>query len=1053
MKYNTGLKSALLASSGLILLMASTMNAGAQNVSVSGENALVENPCRHPGVVFPIVTVPEPCATVTYTPLAPYNDPTFTLNDYYKTGIIIGKDGHGEIEITDGGVAKTAHLVIGNEEGASGSVIISGAGSEYANYSSTTVGNAGSGELIIRDGGIYRHINTDHFYVGYEETSDGNIEVSGVSSTGQRSSLIVRNRIYFGNHSNATMSILDGGLVSAEYTTIIGEGPNSNSSILVSGVNSASGYSSTFEVLHNQLWVGWGGKGELKVADGGFVKVQDGIQVGGEETGVGLLHVGGVNEATGRRSTVNANVLNLGYYGDGVGVVVDGGRVDVNNLVLSRFINSKGTLSIGNESGDGSVDSTVSVSANANIGYLDEGHLNVFSGGFLTIGGNLLAGDQLSGKGIINVLGPKSNISANGDLILGGHGTGDLSLSNGGTVNAGAIVMARDSTGKGTINIGVGGLGGTLNTSTITGGLGEATINFNHIDDLDFTPEMTGGLTVNQMNIGTTTLASNNTYSGLTTISAGALKAGGANVFSANSDHAVDELGMLDMSGYSQTLRSLNNAGFVRFGGDGGTVLDVAQTYSGNGGTIEFNTVLGDDTSVTDKMIAAATDGASFIRVRNAGGSGAQTKEGIRLIEVGDTLSTGTFSLLGDYVFEGDQAVVGGAYAYRLYQGGTSDPDNGHWYLRSSLKPEDPVDPTDPEDPETPERPERPERPLYQPGVPLYESYPQALLGLNGLATLQQRVGDRYWSGNGNRVISQGADTIEYYAPAEEAGPYTDGNGVWGRIEGAHNRVNPKFSTSLADHSQNVFRMQAGVDMLLGENMDGMLIGGVFAHYVHGKTKVRSIYGHGDISTDGYGFGGSLTWYGNEGFYVDGQAQATWYASDLTSTLANTGLVSGNKGFGYALSLETGKRFAITPEWSVTPQAQLTYSNVDFDSFHDVWNAHVSLDKGSDLKGRLGVALDHEASWQNDAGLTDRAHIYGLANLYYGFTSGARVNVASTMFTQEQMRLWGGLGLGGSYNWNDDKYSIYGEGEIKTSLNSFGDSYTLKGNIGFRVKW
>ncbi|MFC5386310.1 autotransporter outer membrane beta-barrel domain-containing protein [Aquamicrobium segne] len=467
-----------------------------------------------------------------------------------------------------------------------------------------------------------------------------------------------------------------------------------------------------------------------------------------------------------------------------------------------------------------------------------------------------------------------------------------------------------------------------------------------------------------------------------------------------------------------------------------GDIFTVNGSYSaGASSVIEMDVALGDDLSEKDFLqINGNTAGNGLVQVFNAGGLGAQTDDGIKIIDV-NGLSAATFSLLGDYVFEGDQAVVGGAYAYRLYQGAASDLDDGHWYLRSSLIPTDP------------------ETPLYQPGVPVYESYAQSLLGLNGLNTLQQRVGNRFWSGDGNRVIAQGADTIGGYAPAEEAGTYADGNGVWGRIEGAHNKVDPKFSSSGTDYSQNVFKMQAGVDMALSEAESGTLIGGVFAHYTHGKTNVRSIYGDGTISTDGYGFGGSLTWYGNEGFYVDGQGQVTWYDSDLASTLAHTGLVSGNKGFGYALSLETGKRFAITPEWSLTPQAQLTYSNVDFDSFRDVWNTHISLDRGSRFEGRLGLSLDHESSWQNAAGMTDRAHVYGIANLYYGFSEGTRVNVANTQFSQKQERLWGGLGVGGSYNWNDDKYSIYGEGLVNTSLNNFGDSYTLKGNVGFRVKW
>jgi fibronectin-binding autotransporter adhesin len=57
---------------------------------------------------------------------------------------------------------------------------------------------------------------------------------------------------------------------------------------------------------------------------------------------------------------------------------------------------------------------------------------------------------------------------------------------------------------------------------------------------------------------------------------------------------------------------------------------------------------------------------------------------GTKIVDVGGT-SAGGFSLLGDYVFEGDQAVVAGAYAYRLYQGGASTPADGDWYLRSAL--------------------------------------------------------------------------------------------------------------------------------------------------------------------------------------------------------------------------------------------------------------------------------------------------------------------------------------------------------------------------------
>ena len=510
-------------------------------------------------------------------------------------------------------------------------------------------------------------------------------------------------------------------------------------------------------------------------------------------------------------------------------------------------------------------------------------------------------------------------------------------------------------------------------------------------------------------------------------------------------------LGVSDGTGTNAITGSVSNAGGISLAGTGaGDILTISGDYSSDNGVIGIDTELGDDNSATDRVdITGNTSGSGILAVNNVGGAGAQTDEGIEVITVGGS-SDGQFTLAGNYDYNGQPAVVAGAYAYQLYKGDKSGDNTKNWYLRSELKPVEPTPDPDPTlDPDT-----NPEQHLYQAGVPVYEAYPQALLGMNGVSTLQQRIGNRVWMGSGNHVVAQGADTVASpYAAAEDAGTAINGNGVWGRIEGAHNRIEPRFSTSGTDYYQNVFKIQAGLDGILAENEAGMLIGGITVHYAHGKTTVSSPSGDGDISTDGYGFGGTLTWYGDNGFYLDGQAQATWYRSDLNSVTAKAGLGDGNHGFGYALSLEGGKRIAFDEAWSLTPQAQLVYSSVDFDDFTDPFGADVSLDRGDSLQGRLGLTLDHETSWQNANGMLDRLHVYGIANLYYEFLEGTKIDVAGVSFASEKDRLWGGLGLGGAYNWNDDKYSIYGEGMVNTSLNNFGDSYTVKGNVGFRVKW
>ncbi|MBW9055552.1 autotransporter outer membrane beta-barrel domain-containing protein [Rhizobium mesosinicum] len=480
----------------------------------------------------------------------------------------------------------------------------------------------------------------------------------------------------------------------------------------------------------------------------------------------------------------------------------------------------------------------------------------------------------------------------------------------------------------------------------------------------------------------------------------------------------ITNLGTLGGSG--TIIGDVTSSGTVAPGNSIGT-LTINGDYTGNGGTLAIESVLGGDASATDRLVVTGnTSGATNVRVTNLGGSGAQTVEGIKIVDVGGT-SAGSFSLLGDFVFQGDQAVIGGAYAYRLYQNGISTPADGDWYLRSAL-----VDPA---------APGAAAGPLYQPGVPLYEAYPQLLLALNGLSTLQQRVGDRYWRDDG------------------KATPASRPDNIWLRTEGAHARLEPDSSTTVDSYDYDLFKLEGGLDGELYQDQSGRLIGGLTVHYGTISGDIDSLYGNGDTDTTGLGFGATLTWYGDNGFYADAQSQITWYDTDLKSDLVDGAMESGNNGFGYALSLEAGRRFAASGPWSITPQAQLIYSSVDFDRFNDRFGARVSLDDGNSLVGRLGVALDREETVARADGRTARAKVYGIANLYGEFLDGTAVDVSGTGFENKSDPVWAGLTLGGAYTWNDERYSLYGEVAAKSSLKDFGDSYAISGTAGLRVKW
>jgi len=136
---------------------------------------------------------------------------------------------------------------------------------------------------------------------------------------------------------------------------------------------------------------------------------------------------------------------------------------------------------------------------------------------------------------------------------------------------------------------------------------------------------------------------------------------------------------------------------------------------------------------------------------------------------------------------------------------------------------------------------------------------------------------------------------------------------------------------------------------------------------------------------------------------------------------------------------EAGQKVALGNEWSLTPQAQLAYSSIDFDGFTDPFGANVSLRQGDSLKGRLGVATNYD----ND---TAGRHVYGIANLTYEFLDGTSVAVSGTDLSFEQQRFGGELGLGGTYKWADGKYALHGEALASTS---FAGGYGFKGTIGF----
>jgi fibronectin-binding autotransporter adhesin len=607
-----------------------------------------------------------------------------------------------------------------------------------------------------------------------------------------------------------------------------------------------------------------------------------------------------------------------------------------------------------------------------------------------------------------------------GTLVL----TGANTYSGGTDVHAGTLQVANDGNlglASGSLSIDEATLHttGSFVTSRTVGLGGAAIIDTDDGTTLTFNSGIGGTGSLTKAGAGTLVLGGASSYSGATTVSGGTLSAAMSGAFNASSAFTVQQAGTLDLGGHAQTVASLTHAGTVNFGAAPGATLTVQGDYVGQGGTLNFNTALGDDTSATDQLVVAgSTSGNTTVHVNNVGGAGAQTTQGIKLIDV-QGASNGSFALQGDYVFQGDQAVVAGAYAYRLYKGTDANASDGDWYLRSVLLDGSGTTTTPP---------------LYQPGVPLYEAYAGILQQINAPESLFQRTGNRVWAGD------------------EVADNMSPGEGLWMRVESGDQTIKPDITTSGTNYDISAWKSEAGIDATVSEGESGKLVAGGTLQYGRYQSNASSVYGQGRLKTNAYGVGGSLTWYGENNFYVDGQVRWTSFDTDLRSTTLAQLLKDDNKGSGYVAGVEVGQRLRLGDQWSLVPQAQVSYGNAEFDNFTDAFGAQVSQKQSGTTTGRLGVTIDYRQAHQGSYGSV-ATHLYAIANLYRTLGDGSRVAVAGTDFSTRNERLWGGFGLGGSLDWADGRYSVYGEVQAQTGLDNFGDSHALNGTVGFRMRW
>ncbi|MXN74229.1 autotransporter outer membrane beta-barrel domain-containing protein [Burkholderia sp. 4701] len=380
--------------------------------------------------------------------------------------------------------------------------------------------------------------------------------------------------------------------------------------------------------------------------------------------------------------------------------------------------------------------------------------------------------------------------------------------------------------------------------------------------------------------------------------------------------------------------------------------LVVAGDFAARHGRIVVNTVLGDDTSPSDRLVidGGRASGDTAIVVRRAGGDGAQTTVGIPIVETrnGGTTAASAFALdaASDGYRQGFGTLSAGGYDYMLKRGGHGGKTED-WHLVSAAKPEPPVDPAPPVDPEPPVNPETvppPRAAAPEPDAYLANADAAAMMAIH---TLHQRE---------DRSLR-----------SAEAGSRALDGAVWLRAEGQFTSI----SGGARSVSGNGRLIHAGADLLRFDDGRGgnVRLGamGMYGSQTSWSTRalwnafeqrVADATARGSVS--GYNVGLYGTWYGNRdilaGPYVDAWFMYGAYANSVGGSLA----ADSYRSRTVTGSLETGYSFRFyergDTRFYVEPEAQLVVSGYRADA-HDTSGGRLDGQSSTDVLTRIGVRV------------------------------------------------------------------------------------------------
>ncbi|EJS4185833.1 fibronectin-binding autotransporter adhesin ShdA [Salmonella enterica] len=567
------------------------------------------------------------------------------------------------------------------------------------------------------------------------------------------------------------------------------------------------------------------------------------------------------------------------------------------------------------------------------------------------------------------------------------------------------------------------------------------------------------GKSLTKLGAGKLTLSGANTYSGDTNVQEGTLwlsgdgtigemgsqqavnvasdaTSGGSNGTTVNgkvTNEGTLVFGDSEETGSILTLNGdLINMGTLASGSSSstpGNTLYVDGDYTGNGGSLYLNTVLGDDDSATDKLVITGDASGTTDLYINGIGNGAQTTNGIEVVDVGGTSTSDAFVLKNE--------VNASLYTYRLYW---NESDND-WYLASKAQSDDDsggdVTPPDDDSDVTPSDDGDDGGNVTPPDdggdvAPQYRADIGAYMGNQWMArnlqmqTLYDREGSQYRNADGS---------------------------VWARFKAG--KAESEAVSGNIDMDSNYSQFQLGGDILAWGNGQQSVTVGVMASYINADTDSTGNRGADGSqftssgNVDGYNLGVYATWFADaqthSGAYVDSWYQYGFYNNSVESGDAGSESYDSTAN---AVSLETGYRYDIALSngntVSLTPQAQVVWQNYSADSVKDNYGTRIDGQDSDSWTTRLGLRVDGKLYKGS------RTVIQPFAEANWLHTSDD-VSVSFDDATVKQdlpaNRAELKVGLQADI---DKQWSVRAQVAGQTGSNDFGD---LNGSLNLRYNW